>query len=335
MTNIIRAKLGRLLRLLSITGVFAAFCLPALLASAPASAACSALPSTLGTASLTISVPASGSYRVWVRELAQSTTGSSFYMQIPDAGLCQVVMGGATIAAGSWIWVDYRDGTTDSVIDANLTAGNHRIETAGRSAGVELDKIIVLSDVACTPTGDGTNCTQIAVGTIPPTSSVATSPVASIAPVLVGTSNSSPPLVVSGVINITPSDLPSGTTNIKYLLDGRPIPSGILDTRKLSNGAHTVEITGVAPDGKMIVQTRKIIVKNAQPSAALVFAEANRGVLTVIGALLIAVSLLWLVSHRFGLVGQLDRLLGHDHGLSAPAATSPPASTGTPVSPPQ
>lgn len=154
---------------LVIAGLTALLMAPALLAAvlvadpSPARAACGNLPSSLGSVTMTINVPSAGPYRIWVRELAPTAGASGFYLQLADAGLCQVTMGNGSITAKSWTWVDYQNGNPSSVVSATITAGNHTVKLAGLSSGTEVDKVELLSDTGCTPTGDGTNCTNSAV----------------------------------------------------------------------------------------------------------------------------------------------------------------------------
>jgi hypothetical protein len=128
-----------------------------------AQAACGSLPASLGKVTLTVNVPATGPYRVWVRELAPTGGASGFYLQIADAGLCQVTMGNANIPAKTWTWVDYQNGSPSSVVSATISSGDHTIVLTGLSHGTEIDKVELLSDAGCTPTGDGSNCTAAAV----------------------------------------------------------------------------------------------------------------------------------------------------------------------------
>jgi hypothetical protein len=134
----------------------------------PVEAACGSLPGSLGTVTINVNVPAAGPYRIWVRELAPTAGASGFYFQLADAGLCQVTMGNANIPAQSWTWVDYQNGNTASTVSATLAAGNHRLVLSGLSNGTEIDKLELLSDMHCIPTGDGSNCTGTAVTTTTP-----------------------------------------------------------------------------------------------------------------------------------------------------------------------
>lgn len=165
-----RASLLAVTTLLSVATYLA--CLTVTL-SAPAAeaASCAAIPSSLGTVTLNVNAPASGTYRVWVRMLAPSQSANTFYVQIQDAGVCGLTMGGASITPNQWTWIDYDNGSTNNTLTVNLTSGSHEIQLAGKSAGVEVDTLLLLSDATCVPTGTGGNCTAAAVASVSPTAS--------------------------------------------------------------------------------------------------------------------------------------------------------------------
>jgi hypothetical protein len=299
--------------------------------STPALAACSALPSTLGTVTLSVAVPATGSYRVWVRELAPSTSTGGFYLQIADAGVCQDTMGNATLAANTWTWVDYQNANPATPVSATLSGGSHQIVLAGLHSGVELAKIELLSDATCTPTGDGTNCTQAAVGTPAPTNSPTSSPVT--VPVSTGGgSSSSNTTPVSGDINVTPTNLPSDVVSTQYFVDGKPVASGQIDTADLSNGKHTVEVIATTADGQKIIQTSVITVNNHKTwQQQLVAAfQSHRPEVVALAILIIALPLLWFINYRYGFIGRLYRKLHPDPFAAvtpvAPVVGSPSSS---------
>lgn len=288
---------------------------------APAQAACGTLSSSLGTVSVTVNTPSSGSYRVWVREMAPSSTASSFYAQIPDANICSVSMGGAAVTANSWVWIDYENANPSSTVNANLSAGNHTVELAGQSSGLEVDKVLLLSDATCTPTGDGSNCTAAAVTATPtptagPTGSGST-PSPSATPVTVsvgggsgtsggtGGSSSSTTPTVSGEITLSPTGLPAGSTNIQYYVDGTPVPSGMINTNDLSNGTHTITVTATGPNGQTITRTSKIIVDNKHSLLQTVtaFIQAHRTPVAIVGVAIIAIPLGLIAASHFGLLG--------------------------------
>ena len=107
----------------------------------PASAACPALPTDKGTATMTVSVPSNGTYRVWSRLMAPDTTNNSYYLEIDDT-TCGVNVGDNAFAANSWTWVDHQNGNTSSKVNVTLTAGNHTLRFVGKEAGVKLVEIL-------------------------------------------------------------------------------------------------------------------------------------------------------------------------------------------------
>jgi hypothetical protein len=307
------------------TGLIAFVWLILLSTAQPAQAACGSLPSSLGTATLNVSVPSAGSYRVWVRELAPTSTTGGFYLQMADAGDCQITMGNGTITAGSWTWVDYQNGNTASPLDVSLSTGSHQVVLAGLNSGVELDKIELLSDTSCTPTGDGTNCTQAAVSSPTPSSnptspgpSPTTIPVSSVGSG--GASGTSTP-TVSGQINVAPTNLPSDVTSVQYLVDGKPVTSGSINTNDLSDGDHTVEVRATTASGKTIVQTSTIDVKNHKSfSQNLVAAvQGHRLYIGIIAVIIILVPLGWFANYRFDFVDKIRQRMSPTP-VTAPAA---------------
>jgi hypothetical protein len=127
-------------------------------------AACSpALPTDKGTVSLSGNVSTAGTYRAWFRIQAPSTSANNLYFQV-DETICNISVGGGTaIPANTWTWVDYRDGNTASKINLTLTAGAHTFKMAGQGSGVLLDRVLLTTDTACTPTGVGDNCGPITI----------------------------------------------------------------------------------------------------------------------------------------------------------------------------
>jgi hypothetical protein len=316
-----------LLTLGSVLGLFALAAAVIGVTGTPALAACGALPSTLGTVTLSVTVPATGNYRVWVRELAPSTSTGGFYLQIADAGACQDTMGNATLAANTWTWVDYQNANPATTVNVNLSGGSHQIILAGLHSGVELDKIELLSDATCTPTGDGTNCTQAAVSTPGATNNPQSSPIT--VPVSTGGGSSptnTPP--VSGNINITPTNLPSDVVSTEYFVDGKPVASGQINTKDLSNGKHTVEVIATTADGQKIIQTSVITVNNPKTwQQKLVAAfQTYRPEAIALAILIIALPLLWFINYRYGLIGRLFGKLHPDpFAAITPAASPSPA----------
>ncbi len=122
-----------------------------------ASAACTALPTDKGQVVNTVSIPADGTYRVWTRLKTADSTKNSVYMQA-DQTYCSLNVGGASLTADTWTWVDYTGGSTSTKNNMTLTAGSHTITLAGKDDGVMVDRVIFTQDTSCTPTGTGDNC---------------------------------------------------------------------------------------------------------------------------------------------------------------------------------
>ena len=143
--------------LILLTTVFTVF-----YGSQKASAAACTAPSTdLGSVTSTVSIPQSGSYRIWTRMLSPNATDNSYLLEI-DGNTCFTV-GDGSFNVNSWAsnssnWVDYQSGNTSSKINMTLSAGNHTIKMIGNAPNVQIDRVIFTSDSGCVPSGVGDNC---------------------------------------------------------------------------------------------------------------------------------------------------------------------------------
>lgn len=208
-----------------------------LFATSPVSAAaCATPPTDLGTLTLTVNIPAAGTYTIWSRIMAPDTSNNSINLQV-DSSECYDVGGGGGITANTWTWVDYQAGSTSNKVSTNLTAGNHTLKYIGTKAGLSLDKVIVTSDTSCTPTDLGTNCQP--GDSTPPTVSI-------VSP----TNNQAVTGTVT--INATASD-PSGIKEVKFLVDGQVVNTDTSDpysfawnSSTVANGSH--KLTAQATD---------------------------------------------------------------------------------------
>ncbi|MDQ3065386.1 MAG: carboxypeptidase regulatory-like domain-containing protein [bacterium] len=173
--------------------VLAAALMTSLLFVSKTSAACT-LPAThYGIATISTSVPAAGDYRVWVRMMAPDSTNNSVLLEI-DGGTCYTVGNSTSIAANTWTWVSYENNNTSSIINANLTAGNHSVRIIGNERGVKVDRVILTADASCIPSN--TKDTVGSVGTNCATPPDTTAPVISITSPADNSTH-------SGLINIT------------------------------------------------------------------------------------------------------------------------------------
>ncbi len=116
-------------------------------------------------------------------------------------------------------------------------------------------------------------------------------------PIVIGSTPNAKAPVVSGTIQLAPSNTAANTQN-SYQVDGKPITGTTIDTKQLSNGQHTITVTQKTASGKTTTVTQKIIVKNkltrAQQTA---FIAKHYGLPTV--ALIAAVAVLVIASKRY------------------------------------
>lgn len=114
----------------------------------------------------TVSAQTAGTYYLWSRLKAPDATNNSFYLQVD--GSCAMNVGdNANIPANTWTWVNYQDGNPGIASSVNLTAGTHQIVVTARESAVGIDRVEMLTDQTCVPTGTGGNCTPV-TDTTPP-----------------------------------------------------------------------------------------------------------------------------------------------------------------------
>lgn len=131
--------------------------------TAHAQAACAtttAPPTTFGQVKQSVTVDTAGTYQVWSRIKTASAADDSYFFQVNNG--CAFAVGGNSATTGipqnSWYWVNFHNGTTASRVTVNLPAGTHQLTYTGREANVQLDKVLLVSDASCVPTGMGENC---------------------------------------------------------------------------------------------------------------------------------------------------------------------------------
>ena len=133
-------------------------------------AACTPPSTDYGTVTYTASISGAGTYRVWARMSAPSSSANTMLVEI-DGATCYT-MGGSTVpvyangattyfSGNSSNWINRTSG--GGVISQSLTAGSHTIKLIGTSDGVVVDRVIITADDSCTPTGSGDNCAMIYV----------------------------------------------------------------------------------------------------------------------------------------------------------------------------
>jgi chitodextrinase len=135
------------------------------------SPACPAPDIRSGIDTMTVTVPADGTYHLWSRLNPSDPSATSYAVQV-DGG-CPIAIGGATEPAGQWSWVNYGSGDTTSAVTLPLTAGTHTLELIGVSSGLAVDSVMLVADPNCVPVAFGDNCVPGGLGgpvdTTPPT----------------------------------------------------------------------------------------------------------------------------------------------------------------------
>lgn len=196
----------------------------------PVLAACQAQSTDYGSATTTVSVPANATYRIWSRMQTPTASSNSYLLEI-DGGNCYNV-GGSNMATNSWVWVSHKDGNAGSKVDVSLSQGNHTLKFIGKYAGFKLDRVILVSDMSCVPSGNGDNCDTPKDTTAPVVD--LTSPAAS--STLAGTVN----------LTATASDA-SGVTKVEFYVNSKLLGtdtsapySMAWDTTKEVNGQFTL-----------------------------------------------------------------------------------------------
>jgi|GEM_PF-427260 len=223
----------------------------------PTPAGCT-VPANYGFVTNSITVPTAGTYRIWSRIMAPDTTSNSYSLDI-DGASCIVVGDSASMPANAWTWVDYKAGSVNSTITANLTAGTHTFKVIGREAGVKVDRLLALSDQACIPASTGNNCTASADATAPVVTITAPSNGASVAGTAsvaaTATDNTAVTRVEFYVDNVVKTAATTAPYNYQW------------NTISLTNGTHTVSVKAYDAAGNVGAATTTVTVANGDVQA--------------------------------------------------------------------
>lgn len=238
----------------------------------------------MGTATSTVNVSQAGTYKMWFRIKPSSSANNAAYVQV-DGGTCYKIGDNSALAAGSWVWVNYsQNGTTQTPITHNFTAGNHTLALVGSETGVQVDRTILLSNSdGCTPsnqksgsTNPGDNClaTSNTNNNQGGTSNnggggavVATTK--SGEPIRAATNNST----VTGSVVFNPEIVnDTSVQKVEYYEAGKLIYTSTempfhLDTSVLSDGTHTITEKVIYKDGHAEETTSTITVANQAAAA--------------------------------------------------------------------
>lgn len=223
-----------------------------------ASAAACTLPNpNYGTASTNVSLPANATYRVWTRINVPDTANNTYLLEI-DGNKCYTV-GGGSYTANSWVWIAHQNGTTSSKIDVALTQGNHTVKLIGNKPNVKIDRLVFVSDLNCTPSGNGDNCNQPADTTAP------------VARITSPTANAG----VSGTIPITVNATDaSGVKKVEMFINSAALGTDTTtpyafqwDTTKLPNGSHLLTVKAYDAAGNVGTDSFRVTVENGDKTA--------------------------------------------------------------------
>ncbi len=135
----------------------------------PAYAAPCTVPGTdYGTVTLSASVSAAGTYRIWTRMAAPNSSDNSYRLEV-DGNTCFQVGGSGVPTYASGATTRFQSGTTNwrsttttgTQVSMSLASGAHTLKLIGISEGVVIDRVIITADADCVPTGTGDNCASI------------------------------------------------------------------------------------------------------------------------------------------------------------------------------
>lgn len=220
-------------------------------------AACQSPGTDYGSATITLQVPATTTYRLWSRIMAPDTSNTTYLLEV-DGTTCYNVGGGA-IPALAWTWVDYHGGSTASKVQQSLTQGNHTLRLIGNKPGLKLDRIIALSDTTCTPTGLGDDCNKPDDTTPPTVTLTAPADGAQVAGVTTLAATANDTVGVNKVEFYDNSILIGMSTASPYTTPW--------DTTTVTNGQHLVTARAYDTAGNISTDTSTVTVQNGDQQA--------------------------------------------------------------------
>lgn len=125
--------------------------------------------SSFGTLTQDITIPANGTYKLWVRLNAPDAVNNAIQAQVDNGTV--IKMGDGGLKANTWTWVDYKNGDLNNKATVTLSAGTRKITITGIENGVKIDRVLVTNET-CVPLNTGENCTTPI--TTPPTTTPTT-----------------------------------------------------------------------------------------------------------------------------------------------------------------
>jgi L-ascorbate metabolism protein UlaG (beta-lactamase superfamily) len=124
---------------------------------APGNNSMTAAPTT-GRATFPFTLAAAGTFKIWGRVIAPTTSDDSFWL-IVDGGV--PIMWNDITPGSTWHWAAARDsGHSNQLVQLGLAAGDHTLQIAYREDGAKLDRLLITSDSTLTPSGAGAPAPQ-------------------------------------------------------------------------------------------------------------------------------------------------------------------------------
>ena len=221
-------------------------------------AACAPPSPAYGEATISVDANTSGTYYIWSRMMAPVANADSYLLEV-DGTNCYTV-GDTGFSTNTWTWID--SGISAQRISQTLSAGTHTIRMIGREPGVKVDRLLVVSDASCTPSGLGDNCTEVGDTTAPTVSITSPTSGASVSGKINITANATDDKAVTKVEFYVNNVLKSTATASPYAF--------AWDTSVLANGNYDLGVKAFDAAGNAGTSTVAVSVKNGDSTAPTV-----------------------------------------------------------------
>lgn len=306
--------------LLIAIGLLAAF-LP--LSVGKVSAACG-ITTEKGRSSSTVTIPQTGNYTLWFRLKPASASQNSAYVQI-DGGPCFKIGDNSALPAGRWSWINYsQNGSSQTPITYNFSAGNHSLVIIGSEPDVQIDRTILVAG-NCDPSNQRTGSSEPGDNCLT-TISTPGSKTNTGAGVVVATTKSGEPIkavtentTVSGnvVLDSTIVNNPD-VAKVEYYVDSKLIYTSTempfhLDTSVLGDGTYTITERVHYKDGRVEERSSSLTINNAEAGGATKSKKSHWLIITGLCLLIFAAFTALILLNptlRLAIASRLSRLTG-------------------------
>jgi hypothetical protein len=132
---------------------------------------CTAPSTTYGSDTMSITIPTTATYTIWVRIKVPASNTNSLLLNIDGGAHCYNIGGSSSAPVNTWEWIDYSDNNTATTMQVSLSEATHTLLITGVANGTQIDRVEALAQTSCVPSGTGDNCLTPATTTTPPPSS--------------------------------------------------------------------------------------------------------------------------------------------------------------------